>query len=66
MEVASLGLQVQAYGCKFLSMGYSDLGAYDYGFPEDTFLQKSDSCKMETDASSDIRLKQNSEAKYRT
>jgi hypothetical protein len=64
MEVASLEFQVRAYRCKFLSMGCNDLGAYDYRFPEDMFLQRSDSCKMETDASIDIRLKQNTEHEF--
>jgi hypothetical protein len=55
MEVASLEFQVQAYRCKFLSMGCTDLGAYDCRFPENMFLQRSDSCKVETDACSNVR-----------
>jgi hypothetical protein len=55
MEIASLEFQVQAYRCKFLSMGCSDLGAYDCRFPETLFLQRSDLCKVETGANSNVR-----------
>lgn len=55
MEIASLEFQVQAYRCKFLSMGCSDLGAYDCRYPETLFLQRSDLCKVETGANSNVR-----------
>lgn len=55
MEIASLEFQVQAYRCKFLSMGCSDLGANDSRFPENLLLQRSDSCKVEMGGSGNVR-----------
>ncbi|XP_062078455.1 uncharacterized protein LOC133782981 [Humulus lupulus] len=49
MEIASLEFQVQAYKCRLLSLGYSDLVAVESKFPENLLIQgcdpwKGDSC----------------------
>ena len=48
MEIASLEFQVQAYKCKLLSLGCSDMVASENRFPENLLLQGSDFCKGET------------------
>ena len=55
MEISSLEFQVQAYRCRLLSMGCNDLGDYECKFPENLVLQRSDSCKVETGANSNLR-----------
>lgn len=55
MEIASLEFQVQAHRYKLLSMGCSDLGAYESKFPENLFLQRGDSSNVEMGANGNFR-----------
>uniref|UniRef100_A0A2N9GX60 GTD-binding domain-containing protein n=1 Tax=Fagus sylvatica TaxID=28930 RepID=A0A2N9GX60_FAGSY len=55
MEIASHEFQVQAYRCKLLSMGCTDLGTYESRFPENLFLQRTDSSKVEMGDNSNVR-----------
>ncbi|KAH7546140.1 hypothetical protein FEM48_Zijuj01G0169000 [Ziziphus jujuba var. spinosa] len=49
MEIASLEFQIQAYKCKLLSLGCTDLGgASENRFPESLLLQGSNLCNGET------------------
>ncbi|KAF4370409.1 hypothetical protein F8388_016146, partial [Cannabis sativa] len=42
MEIASLEFQVQAYKCRLLSLGFSDMVAVESKFPENLLIQGSD------------------------
>ncbi|KAJ7955671.1 Myosin-binding protein [Quillaja saponaria] len=55
MEIASLEFQVQAYRCKLLSMGCSDIGAFECQFPDNMLLQKCDLNNGEKIVSSSVR-----------
>ncbi|KAF3452926.1 hypothetical protein FNV43_RR03359 [Rhamnella rubrinervis] len=55
MEIASLEFQVQAYKCKLLSLGCSDLGATENRFPENLLFQGSDLSNGETSVSGNVR-----------
>lgn len=47
MEIASLEFQIQAYKCKLLSLGCTDVGASENIFPESLLLQGSNLCHGE-------------------
>lgn len=55
MEIASLEFQVQAYKCKLLSLGCSDLAAGENRFPENLLLQGNDLCTGEPNVSGSVR-----------
>ncbi|KAJ7979582.1 Myosin-binding protein [Quillaja saponaria] len=55
MEIASLEFQIQAYRYKLFSMGCSDLGAFDFNFPENMLQQKSDLSNAEMGIKGSVR-----------
>lgn len=55
MEIAALEFQVQAYKCKLLSLGCSDLAAGENRFPENLLLQGNDLCTGEPNVSGSVR-----------